>query len=103
TAGASYGVGSNPYRITSGDLNADGKPDLAVADYYGNRVSVLLGTGGGAFGTAISYVVGTNPRGVMIADINADGKPDLITANEGSDNVSVLLGTGTGTFGTATA
>ena len=30
------------YAAATGDFNEDGKPDLAVADYYGNVVSILI-------------------------------------------------------------
>ena len=32
-----------------GDFNGDGKPDLAVTNYYNYSVSVLLGNGDGTF------------------------------------------------------
>ena len=37
-----YGVGDNPFSVAVGDLDGDGDLDLAVANYYGNSVSVLL-------------------------------------------------------------
>ena len=37
-----FGAGSGPYSVAVGDLNGDGKPDLAVANYNDNNVSVLL-------------------------------------------------------------
>ena len=37
-------TGSNPVSVTSADLNGDGKPDLIVANYESNTVSVLLNT-----------------------------------------------------------
>ncbi|CCI04718.1 beta strand repeat-containing protein [Microcystis aeruginosa] len=97
-----FSVGSNPLSVTVGDFNNDGKMDLAVANYYSNNVSVLLGTGTGSFGTATNFSVGSNPRSVTVGDFNNDGKMDLAVANYYSNNVSVLLGTGTGSFGTAT-
>src|SRR6185369_15535257 len=40
----SFGSGSGPLSIAVGDLNGDGKPDLAVANSGSNNVSVLLNT-----------------------------------------------------------
>ncbi len=37
-----YGVGSYPTSVAIGDLNGDGKADLAVANYDDKTVSVLL-------------------------------------------------------------
>ena len=97
-----FTVGTKPASVTVGDFNSDGKSDLATANYFGNSVSVLLGTGTGSFGTATNFTVGSNPRSVTVGDFNGDGKSDLAVANNYGFNVSVLLGTGTGSFGTAT-
>src|SRR5207247_449692 len=45
-----FGAGYNPSSVTIDDLNADGRPDLAVANAGSNTVSVLLGNGEGSFG-----------------------------------------------------
>lgn len=98
-----YLVGSlHPSSVAIGDLNGDGKPDLAMANIFGDNVSILLGTGTGSFGTATTFAVGAHPMSVAIADLNGDGKPDLATANFHGGSVSILLGTGTGAFGAAT-
>jgi len=39
-------VGSNPFSVAVGDFNADGRPDLVVANGDTNNVSVLLNTTG---------------------------------------------------------
>jgi len=102
------------------DLNGDGKLDVAIAHGCGGitctegSVSVLLGDGKGAFGTATTYDSGgSGASWVAIADMNGDSKPDLVAVNwcsalcgtstpiEGS--VAVLLGNGDGTFQTAVA
>ena len=43
------------------DVNGDGKPDLVVANYSGNNVSVLLGNGDGTFAAQQTFAVGANP------------------------------------------
>jgi uncharacterized repeat protein (TIGR01451 family) len=96
-----YFPGSQPNWLVSGDLNGDGKPDLAITDSGSNTVSILLGTGSGTFGSTVNYVVGSFPRAITIADMNNDGKPDLVIVNVGSNNVSILLGNGNGTFASA--
>ena len=92
-------------------MNGDGKPDLAVAIYHSNTVSVLLNTtAAGATTPSIAaqatFAVGTNPSSIAIGDLNGDGKPDLAVANYDSGTVSVLLNTtapsATITQGTAT-
>ena len=59
--------------VAIGDLNRDGKPDLVVADYNGNTVSVLLGNGDGTFGSPTTYAAGDYPYSVGLADLNGDG------------------------------
>src|SRR5689334_13636268 len=48
-----------PHSIAIADLNGDSIPDLAVANYGSNSVSILLGAGDGAFQTAVTYPTGT--------------------------------------------
>ncbi len=99
----SFDTGNSPYSVAIADLNADGRPDLAVANYSSNSVSVLLGNGDGTFGAKTDFGTGRNPASVAIADLNADGRPDLAVANANSaPAVSVLLGNGNGTFGAKT-
>lgn len=107
---ADYAIdGAYPSKVTVGDFNGDGYPDLATANkdssttpstYY---VYVLLnqGDGNGTFQPAVSYGVGSEPRNVAVGDFDGDGNPDLAVANSGENNVSVLLGNGNGTFQTA--
>jgi hypothetical protein len=88
---ADYVTGSNPYSVAIGDLNGDGKSDLAVAGHDSDTVSVLLNNGNGTFAEKADYVTGSDPFSLAIGDLNADGKPDLAVANYGPDTVSVLL------------
>jgi hypothetical protein len=68
-----------------GDLNGDGKPDLAVACQSGKIAGVYLNTttpGSATPSFSGPYVLGTGFAGaVAIADINGDGIPDIITSN----------------------
>jgi hypothetical protein len=89
-------VGKNPSALVAGDLNADGKQDLVVANAKDGTVDVLLGNGDGTFQAAVSYTVGTNPLSVALGSFN--GAPDIVTANNGSNSVSVLLNNGNGSF-----
>jgi hypothetical protein len=83
-----------------GDLNGDGKPDLAVTNGVGDDVSVLLGNGDGTFQALVNYSVGSNPTSVAIGDFNGDGKLDVVCTAMGPQGagVWVLLGNGDGSF-----
>ena len=103
----SFTAGTQPTGVAVGDLNGDGKLDLAVANYGSGTLSVLLNTTAvGAsvvtFATHVEYTVGTHPFSVAVGDLNGDGKLDTAVANYGSGSVSVLLGNGAGGFPTKT-
>ena len=92
----SYVTGRASVSVAIGDLNGDGKPDLATANSYSKTVSVLQNRGDGSFRARHDYATGRSPWSVAIGDLNGDRKPDLATANDGT--VSVLLNRGDGTF-----
>src|SRR6266436_5479988 len=99
--GSPVSVGTSPYSVAAGDFNLDGKPDLAVTNFGGANLSILLGNGAGGFspasGSPIS--VGASPAWVAVGDLNLDGKPDLVVANDKSgSNLNILLGNGSGGF-----
>jgi FG-GAP-like repeat/Bacterial Ig-like domain (group 3)/FG-GAP repeat len=80
------------------DLNGDHIPDLVTANLTGASMSVMLGTGGGAFGVRTDFAVPAEPRHFSVGDVNGDGKPDIVTANLTGGTISVLLGNGSGGF-----
>ena len=61
--GSPFAAGSAPWSIVTGDFNGDGMADLAVANNGSNNVTILLGTGGGAFTAASGspFAAGANP------------------------------------------
>ncbi|HEX9350722.1 MAG TPA: FG-GAP-like repeat-containing protein [Gaiellaceae bacterium] len=89
-AGDEHGAWS----VAIGDLNGDGRADLATANPGGHSVSVLFNLGDGRFQPSIDYAIGREPWDVAIDDLNDDGKPDVVTANP--NTVSVLLNRGDG-------
>jgi VCBS repeat-containing protein len=97
-----YAAGVQPFSIATGDLDGDGKLDLATADLGSGTgttaVSVLLGNGDGTFRAHTDYATTGTPRSIAIGDLNGDGRSDLVTANRDTDTVSVFLGNGDGTF-----
>src|SRR4051812_27622102 len=57
-AGSPVAVGTSPVSVAVGDFNADGRLDLAVANFSSNSVSILLGNGSGGFTQAAGSPVG---------------------------------------------
>ena len=101
-------VGITPAFVAVRDVNGDGRPDLAVANFRSNDVSVLLGNGDGTFQAPRNFDTGTGPLSIAVGDVNSDGQADLAVANfdfniRGPNTVSVLLGNGDGTFQAAQA
>jgi hypothetical protein len=93
-----YPTGLGPVSVAIGNLNGDGKPDLATANLEANTVSVLLNRGHGRFERGPDYRAGGDPRSVAIGDLNGDRKRDLMTVNADANTASVLLNKGHGSF-----
>src|SRR5262249_42489228 len=56
-AGSPISAGSHPYSVAVGDFNGDGKPDLALANFVSDNVTILLGDGSGGFTQAVGSPV----------------------------------------------
>jgi hypothetical protein len=109
-------VDDGAFSLTVGDLNGDGKLDMAVGNngcsnpnsincLFIGSVAVLLGNGDGTFKNATTYLAGDQwtvfvsigqANALAIADLDGDGRPDLVLSNR-----NVLLGNGDGTFQSA--
>jgi FG-GAP-like repeat/FG-GAP repeat len=99
TAAASPAVNQFPGALAVGDFNGDGKTDIAVLNFTGSSVTILLGNGHGGFTAAPSSpAVGGNPDSIAVGDLNGDGKLDLAVVNFEDSDVSILLGNGDGSF-----
>ena len=71
---------SSPSFIAVGDLDADGKPDLAVPNYSSGNVSVFRNTstsGTISFATKTDITVGSGPTSAVIYDNDGDAKNDI--------------------------
>jgi hypothetical protein len=88
-----YVTGVAPVSVAVGDMNGDGKLDLAVANSHDGTASVLLNNGDGTFAAKLDYGTGDWPNSVDVGDLNGDGTLDMVIANRFSDTVSVLLNT----------
>ena len=100
-APVSFTVGSQPNSVSIGDVNGDGRPELAVSNYGSSNISVLYNTSvagsitASSFAAAVNFAVNPQPFFAAMADADGDGKVDLVSANSGSNTISVLRNTAT--------
>src|ERR1035437_2594916 len=75
------GFSSPTQGVAVADLNGDGKPDIAVANWNNGNVVIFknLGTNGtinnSSFAIAATVSVGANPTEIAVCDLNGDGLP----------------------------
>ncbi len=89
-----FSTGSTPVAAAVGDLDGDGKLDVAVTNSASNSVSVFLNTsttGTISFAAKVDVSTSTNPQGIVIGDLDADGRLDIATANFTGSNIASLL------------
>jgi hypothetical protein len=101
SAGSPFPCGDSPFFVAIGDINGDGKPDLAVvnspsstADRRGrDGLTLLLGDGKGGFKMMAGspFATGKIPNRLAIGDVNGDGVADVAVTNTDSDSISLFL------------
>lgn len=93
--------------LVVGDLNGDGKQDLALVDGQ-TTVKIFLQNSGGGFSTSPSYETSlalSKPADVAVGDFNGDGKEDFAVAmrlnsvgSAPSQQAAMFFGNGAGGF-----
>lgn len=94
-----------PASVAVGDLDGDGKPDIAIANENPGSgtgsVSILrnVSTKGSittsSFSAKVDFEVGSKPLSVTIGDLDGDNKLDLVVGNSQTSNISVFSNTST--------
>jgi photosystem II stability/assembly factor-like uncharacterized protein len=85
--------GTSPTGTSVGDLDGDGKIDIAVSNTGSNNISVFKNLsilGSVSFAPKVDYVVGNGPEGNAICDLNGDSQPEIVSANSISNDISIL-------------
>src|SRR6266498_1678312 len=94
----SLSVGGSPTAAKIGDLNGDGRNDIAVAfSSQTGAVSVLFNQGDRAFGAPVNYNTCSFSKGVAIGDLDEDGDNDLADISQ-CNEAGILLNNGQGGF-----
>ena len=84
TISSNYFTGISAIAIT--DMDGDGKPDIATANYGSQTVSLYLNqtvNGKLAFGQRVDYSVDSYAQDVVLRDMDGDGKPDVMVTTIG--------------------
>ncbi len=101
-----YATDYQPCALATGDFNHDGKLDMVTVNASSTQdngtMSILLGTGNGAFGAPTNIETDVDPYAVVVGDFNSDGFDDIAVANYDSDSsgstVDIFLGKSNGSF-----
>jgi hypothetical protein len=100
--GSPFPAGDHPTALGTGDLNGDGRLDLAIANHDTTYVTVLLGDGKGGLrpapGSPVTVASRPHPHMVAVADFDRDGHLDLVTDSWQENQMLVLWGDGKGGF-----
>src|SRR4051794_31388724 len=94
---AGFGGSRDAETLAAGDLNGDGKSDLALGSFQDEAVWLALSTGGVSLEIQrVEYRVGGGPSALAAGDLNGDSSADLVAAKAHSSVVSVLVNDGHG-------
>lgn len=91
-----FNSGNQPQSVVIGDLNDDGKSDMAIVNQSSGTLSVFTNTSTAStlsFAPQLDFTTGIKPYSVALGDLNADGKPEVVLTNFESNTVSVYRNT----------
>ncbi|MCS3794782.1 FG-GAP-like repeat-containing protein [Niastella sp. OAS944] len=98
SSGLALNTVTGPRKIAIGDLDNDGKADIACSLASVNGIGVFKNTSTGAnisFAAKLDFTTTGSAEGIAIGDLTQDGKPEIITAIGGAGGISLLENTST--------
>jgi hypothetical protein len=86
--------------IAAGDFNADGKPDILIANFEAGDISFFQEAAGGTYveRTPSPFVALEGPVFLATRDLNNDGRLDFVVVNRLGRGISVRLSDAQATF-----
>lgn len=84
-------TGAAPTQLAAGDLDADGRDDIAVSNMNSGTVTIARLDTSGRVVMVENVPVGRLPKGIAVGDLNGDEKPDLVVANNGDNDIAIIL------------
>lgn len=86
-------TGLNPSGVAIGDLDGDGKLDIAVAIGGSNTIYLFRNTSSGgnmSFAGPDSILSTPSPKNIAIADIDGDGRAEIIAAPDTTNKIDIF-------------
>jgi hypothetical protein len=91
-----YATTNGVFGIAVGDIDGDGRPDIAVTNHLGNTISVFRNTstpGVISFGAKVDFMTMLTPLDIVIADLDGDSKQDIAVTEQFSYSYSLFRNT----------
>ena len=90
-----YGAADGVHSLAVGDLNGDGRLDIAVVGEMPSIISFFQNTStsgsfnGSSLASRLDMGTGYNAIGVSIGDLDGDGRPDVVFCNTYDNTISI--------------
>lgn len=85
-----YPANARPEALAVGDLNNDGRDDIAVTSFMESKISIYFQTAAGTLAEKVDSATQQGPDAIAIGDITGDGRPDVIVSHWNHSSIGVL-------------